>query len=78
MPCADFPEGKCTARSCTLYCFLMTGRRFGVGVYFLSGEGRVPTFLPLTLEAPVACALFPGMVAAGRIYADLVVSEIER
>jgi hypothetical protein len=72
------PEGRVAGRTVQVYCFKMTGRRFGLGAYVYFHRERAPHFYPLPLEASFACALFPGMVAAGRVYADLVVSEIER
>ena len=72
------PSGWSAVRSVDVFCFPMTGQRFGVGLRIHVRKDRSFDFHPLVLDAPVACALFPGMAAAGRDYADLVVSEIER
>jgi hypothetical protein len=74
---AVVPDGEYATHVVDIICFPMAGQRFGVGMLFHSSLWDTGQFVPLRLDAPVASALFPGMVAAGRIYADLVVSEIE-
>ena len=64
--------------SSVVICYPMTGKRFGVGLHIFGGWRRPGHFVLLRLDAPVACALFPGMAAAGRVYDHLVVAEIER
>lgn len=61
----------------SVVAYPMSGGRFGIAILWGSLPGSPRTVAIPRIAAPDAAALFPGMIAAGRQYADLVVSEIE-
>lgn len=60
-----------------LCAYYMNGGRWGTSIGgFIDRDQKIYEY-PVRLRDFEAVELFPGMVATGRVYADLVIDEIE-